>query len=255
VKTIKLWQKMGGWLITPFFIVFFYLILLGFHLPIVVANLFGKRPAKHALDYMNLSITTLIRTVGCASVRLIPPNPPLPTDRSILLVANHQSMYDIPMMMWMLRSREVGFISKRELARGIPSISYSLRNLDSVLIDRKEPRQAIPAIEAFGRLKEERKQIACIFPEGTRARDGQMKPFKGSGFDTLLNSMPSALIQPVVIDGNWELLRYKLLPVPIGVKITVKFLEPVEPRDLPADARLASIEAVIRKGLQELRDS
>lgn len=219
----------------------------------MIAYRFSKRAAKHALDGMNFSITTLIRTIGCASVRLLPPEKPLPTDRSILLVANHQSMYDIPMMMWMLRSREVGFISKKELGRKIPSISFALRNLDSVLIDRKEPRQALPAIEAFGRLKEERKQIACIFPEGTRARDGQMKPFKGAGFDTLLNQMPSALIQPVVIDGNWELLRYKLLPVPIGVKITVKFLDPIEPSSLPQQGRLSAVENVIRTALEKLR--
>jgi 1-acyl-sn-glycerol-3-phosphate acyltransferase len=155
-------------------------------------------------------------------------------------------MYDIPMMMWACRSREVGFISKKELGRWIPSISLALRTLGSVLIDRKDAKASLRAISEFGEMKEHGQQVAAIFPEGTRARDGVMKAFRPSGFLTLIKAMPSALIQPVAIRGNWRILRYQFLPIPFGTTIEMEFLEPVEPNGRAPEEVLADVESRIR---------
>lgn len=242
-------RRLLNWLITPIYIFLFFSILCVFHIFQLGGRLFGKRCQKWMLDRMNLAIVLNIRFVTGASYRVVGV-PHLPQNRSIIIVSNHQSMYDIPMMMWECRAREVGFIAKKELGRWIPSISMALRTLGSVLIDRADPQGSVAAIRAFGERKEQEHQVAAIFPEGTRARDGVMKRFKVTGFRALFAAMPGAVIQPVAIRGNWELLQYNFLPVPFGTHIELEFLPPVEPAGRPADDVLADVEARIRKAVE-----
>lgn len=234
-----------NWLITPVFLTIFFGLLLFFHVAQVMAALVSPRAQKRVLDLMNLGIILNIRLLGGASFKVYG-NQRLPASRPIILVSNHQSMYDIPMIMWLCRDRELGFIAKKELGRWIPSISFALRRLGSVLIDRKDARRAIEAIERFGTCKEDNKQVACIFPEGTRARDGAMKRFKATGLQALVRTMPSALVQPVAIRGNWELLRHNLLPVVVGSTIDITFLEPFDPSLYTPDTIVEEIERRIR---------
>lgn len=245
-----------NWCVTPIYIVLFFLILILSHPVHVIASFFGRRLHKKALDLMNLCIIWNIRLVTGASYRVIG-TPALPGNRSVIIISNHQSMYDIPMIMWACRKRELGFIAKKELGRWIPSISFALRRLGSVLIDRKDTAQSIKDIERFGQEKEAQKQVAVIFPEGTRARNGDMRKFKAMGLRTLLRSMPSALVQPVAIRGNWELLQYNFLPVPYGTRVELEFLEPMEPRDYAEEDLVAEVERRIRKavGLEIFKDS
>lgn len=238
-------HRVIDWLITPVYVSVFFAILVLFHPIHLVATWCSKRLHKHLLDLMNLCIVVNIRVTTGASYRVIG-TPALPIDRSVILVSNHQSMYDIPMLMWECRSRDVGFIAKRELARWIPSISLALRRLGSVLIDRKDAAGAVQQIEAFGRAKETARQVAAVFPEGTRARDGVIKKFKMTGLKALLETMPSAVVQPVAIRGNWRLLRFHFWPVPYGTTIELEFLEPIEPAGKSSQEVAAVVEERIR---------
>ena len=63
----------------------------------------------------------------------------LASGRPALLLSNHQSMFDIPILGAVLSSHYLKFVSKRELARRwIPSISYNLRRGGNALIDRSD---------------------------------------------------------------------------------------------------------------------
>ena len=241
--------RASDWVVTFPYIVLFFGILVFFHPISLLAACFGRRLHKHVLDLMNLCIIWNIRLTTGARYAVIG-RPTLPTGRPVILVSNHQSMYDIPMMMWECRSQNVGFIAKKELARGIPSISLALRRLGSVLIDRKDATQSVQAIEAFGRTKDEAAEVAAIFPEGTRAKDGVMKRFKYPGLKALIRSMPHALIQPVAIRGNWELLRYSFLPVPYGTSIELEFLSPIEPSGRALDDVIEELEKEIARSVR-----
>ena len=69
--------------------------------------------------------------------------------------------------------------------------------------------------------------------------------------------MPSAIIQPVAIRGNWELLRYNFLPVPFGTSIELEFLEPLEPSKYPEEELVREVERRIQQavGLEISGDS
>ena len=241
-------HRLIDWCITPVYVVLFFGILCFYHPIHLAASWCSRRAHKYLLDLMNVSIVLNIRAVTGARYRVIG-TPTLPPGRSVIIVSNHQSMYDIPMMMWECRSREVGYIAKRELGRWIPSISLALRRLGSVLIDRKDAGSAVRQIEEFGRAKEAAKQVAAVFPEGTRARDGVMKRFKATGVKTLLTSMPSAIVQPVAIRGNWELLQYHFWPVPYGTSIELEFLEPIEPAGRSAEEVVVEVERRISQAV------
>ncbi|MEY4667922.1 MAG: hypothetical protein RL518_621 [Pseudomonadota bacterium] len=237
--------KLISWVCTPLYVFVFFSILCIFHLIQLTAALFGRRAQKFALDLMNICIVWNIRVTAGARFAYVG-RPTLPEGRSIIIVSNHQSMYDIPMIMWACRAREVGFIAKKELGRWIPSISLALRTLGSVLIDRKDAKAALRAIREFGEMKERTSQVAAIFPEGTRARDGVIKTFRPSGFLTLVGAMPSALIQPVAIRGNWRILRYNFCPIPFGTTIEMEFLDPVDPSGYQPEQLLVEVESRIR---------
>jgi 1-acyl-sn-glycerol-3-phosphate acyltransferase len=105
------------------------------------------------------------------------------------------------------------------------------------------------AIQKFGKQVEEHRYAACIFPEGTRAREGVMKEFNPAGLIMLMRAAPSAIIVPVAIDGSWELMRYRMRPVPFGVRVKFTVLEPVSQREPSAKAVVRVVEDRIREAV------
>ncbi len=170
----------------------------------------------------------------------------VPQDRPLIIAVNHQSMFDIPLLITVFWPRKVRFVAKKELSRGVPSVSLGLRLMRAALIDRKDRVQALQALTSFATSIKTERGTACVFPEGTRAKDGIMKPFRPAGLATLINTVPEAVIVPVAISGSWFVVRHKLWPVEVGSQITVTILPPVEPAGISARDLAVSLEAAIR---------
>lgn len=184
-------------------------------------NVFGYKAHKISVDWLQFF---LIRCLNVLGTRFTFTNPyDIPIDEPLIIVANHQSMYDISPIMWYMRKHHPKFIAKKELGKGIPSVSYNLRHGGSVLIDRKNPRQALPAIMKFGDYIENTKRAAVIFPEGTRSKTGVPKPFQTKGLEIMIKKVPSGTIVPISINNSWKMLRYGKFPMGIGnhLKFTV----------------------------------
>ena len=98
----------------------------------------------------------------------------------IIVVSNHQSMFDIPVISSTLRALNLRYVAKKELSKWIPSISFNLRYNKSALIDRGNSSQALEEITRLAQDMERYNFSSVIFPEGTRSRDGQLKKFKTS---------------------------------------------------------------------------
>ena len=162
----------------------FGLCLVIFH-PIqwICFNVFGYQAHKKSVDYLNFFLVKCTNILGTTyrfeNLNSIPKNVPL------IVVANHQSMYDIIAIIWYMRRYHCKFVSKKELGSGIPSVSYNLRHGGSVLIDRKDPKQAIPTIKGLSEYIEKNTRSAVIFPEGTRSKTGKPKEFAQSGLKIL----------------------------------------------------------------------
>ena len=175
----------------------------------------------------------------------------LPQGKPLIIVSNHQSQYDIPPVVVGFRKHFPKFISKIELGKGIPSISYNLRKGQSALIDRKNRSQAIKEIIKLGRHIEANNYSACIFPEGTRAKDGKVKKFKVGGIETLLKTSPSAAVVPFAINGN-HLLQLNGFPMGIGEKLTYTVLDPIYRENRSAEEIANLCEEAIKKELGQV---
>jgi 1-acyl-sn-glycerol-3-phosphate acyltransferase len=176
----------------------------------------------------------------------------VPEDRPVVIISNHQSMFDIPPIVLGFRNCYPKFISKESLAKNLPSISYNLRHGKSALIDRSKGSAAIKEIFMLGRLIEKTKTAACIFPEGTRSKTGKVRTFKVAGVNALLRAAPSAIVVPFVIDGHSKLLSKGLFPLQIGLKITYTVLEPLEPGVTPVEEIVSAVEYSIKKSLNQV---
>ena len=150
--------------------------------------------------------------------------------RPCLFVSNHQSMFDIPILGTVLAPHHLKFVSKRDLVRRwIPSISYNLLRGGNALIDRGDRAGALDAIRRLGKQEVVGRGVsAVIFPEGTRARGGELAPFRPQGTLALMAAAPLAPLVPVAIDSSWRLLQHRLRPVPFGTRIRVFVGRPIE---------------------------
>ncbi|WP_299272480.1 1-acyl-sn-glycerol-3-phosphate acyltransferase [uncultured Psychroserpens sp.] len=219
-------QKLLAYPLTVIYFLVFGLTLVIFH-PIqwFCYTVFGYKAHKISVDALQFCLIHCLNVLG---TRFTWDNQyKIPKNKPLLIVSNHQSMYDISPIMWYMRRHHVKFVAKKELGKGFPSVSYNLRHGGSVLIDRKNPRQALTAMKAFGKYIEETNRAAVIFPEGTRSKTGQPKPFKTRGLELLFREMPSALIVPITVNNSWKTLRYGKFPMGIGSHIKFKVHQPI----------------------------
>src|ERR1700761_3860585 len=241
-------RKFLGYILSPIHYILFGLMLVIFQ-PIqwICFNAFGYKAHKLSVDALNFFLVCTYYPLGDAAIFINKQN--LPVGRPIIFLANHQSLYDIPAMIWFLRKYHAKFISKIELAKGIPSISYNLRHGGAANIDRKDPRQSITEIAALGTRMKENKWSAMIFPEGTRSKDGTVKAFQVGGIATLLKKCPEALIVPIAINNSWKMVRYGQFPLNTFLNMTWEVLTPIEPEKRPLEEVVLEAENEIRKAL------
>lgn len=242
-------QKILSYPLTVVFYLVFGLILVVFH-PVqwFCLKVFGYQAHKKSVDVLNgclvRSLLLLGNPVTFTGVEKVPAGVPL------IIVSNHQSMFDIPPIIWFMRKFHPKFVSKKELGKGIPSVSYNLRHGGSVLIDRKDPKQAIPVIGGLGKYIQQHTRSAVIFPEGTRSKTGEPKKFSESGLKILCKYAPSAYIVPVSINNSWKIVRYGAFPMGIGNKVTFTVHEPFAVKDIPFEEVMARTENAVIQGIK-----
>src|SRR3546814_3926828 len=133
------------------FYLWFGLVFLGFHVAGLIANAGGNRKSLlRTVEYFCLFIIRGHLILG-NRVKFINDHS-LPKGRPLLIVTNHQSMYDIPPVVWHLRRHHPLHVAKTELSRGVPFVSYVLRHSGAPLINRGNSRQALNAITDMARL-------------------------------------------------------------------------------------------------------
>jgi 1-acyl-sn-glycerol-3-phosphate acyltransferase len=217
--------RLIDWLVTPPFLLGFAATLIGFDPLLRIARCFGLRAVEIVAGALQW---TLVRVFGIAGTRLrVEREPGLVPGAPALVIANHQSMFDIPIFAALLFRNYPKYISKRELAKWLPSISYNLRRGGHAIIDRGDRAGAVAAIRSLADQVNERGVTAVIFPEGTRARFGELGAFRPAGALALLEAAPDVPVVTVTIDESWRLLRWNLMPIPFGTRVRVRIGAPI----------------------------
>ncbi|HEY0177811.1 MAG TPA: lysophospholipid acyltransferase family protein [Pedobacter sp.] len=243
-------NKFLGYIFTPVFYIFFFLTLIVFQ-PIqwVCHRFFGYKAHKVSVDYLNFFLTYCQIFLGNSTTFINEQD--IPLNQPVIFIANHQSMYDIPGIIWFMRKYHVKFISKIELTKGIPSISFNLKYGGGANINRKDSKQAVSEIIKLGRRMKDNNWSAMIFAEGTRAKDGRMKPFQVGGIATLLKVVPRALIVPIAIENSWKIVQYGSFPLSFGERIRWTVLPPIPTSDKNPEEITLMAENAIRTALKQ----
>lgn len=238
-------KKIIAFILSIIFVVCFFIFLVIFH-PIqwLCLKVAGYGAHKVSVDILNFFLLKSYYLLG-NRVKFIN-RQQLPIGRPIIFVSNHQSMFDIPPLIYYLRRYHAKFISKIELASGIPSVSFNLRHGGGANIDRKDPKQSVAEILKLAVNMKNKKWSAVIFPEGTRSKTGAVKPFNVGGIATILKKVPEALIVPVVINNSWKIVRHGMFPMGVFLSLSWEVLAPIEPAG-------KSIEEVVNEAEQAIR--
>lgn len=204
---------------TLFIIVWVVLATIFFGLTVILIALFSKRGnvAHRVARQWARSILFVSRVpVDVSGLEHIPQG------RSCILMANHQSNFDIPVLLGRL-PMQFRWLAKQELFR-IPIFGRGMRGCGYISIDRSNRKLAFASLREAARKIREGVSV-MIFPEGTRSEDGKIRPFKKGGFVLAVDA--GVPIVPVVIYGTRSIMpKGRLMIQSQGVRM--QMLAPID---------------------------
>ncbi len=158
-------------------------------------------------------------------------------DKPLVFVANHGSYLDWLLLHVVLRRkfhRKIQFLAKEKVARN-PLFRVLVRSTESIVVQESKKMRAIALVaKVLASASPGEKNIFCIFPEGTRSRNGEPLPTLNGGV-WLARKFKIPLV-PVALCGFWEawppLAR---LPRIKKWHLAIHFLDPVNLSNFPDD--------------------
>jgi 1-acyl-sn-glycerol-3-phosphate acyltransferase len=155
-------------------------------------------------------------------------------------MANHQSNFDIPVLLGHL-AVQFRWLAKVELFK-IPIFGRAMRKVGYISIDRYDRESAFKSLDvAANKIKSG--VSVLIFPEGTRSRDGKIRPFKKGGFVMAIDS--GVPIVPVVITGTRAIMpkgKFRIYPGQVSMVIH----KPIDTSTYTRETKEALMESVRR---------
>jgi len=134
---------------------------------------------------------------------------------SYVVAANHQSIYDIPIVFTTL-PLQLRIVAKESLGR-IPFLGWHLQRTGHLLVDRKNPGAGI--LKRMATLVAAAHSV-IVFPEGTRSVDGSVGRFKGGIFllaiDSTLPVLPISIAR-----SRFVMTKGRLMVRPEAVDVTI----------------------------------
>lgn len=198
----------------------------------------GRGYTAHAIARVWARVILVVTRVGVTVDGL----QHLEAGRTYVFVANHQSLYDIPVLFWSLPF-QLRIIAKESLGR-FPVIGAHLRRSGHMLVDRSRPDRA-GIFGWAGRLTRDGLSL-IVFPEGTRSRDGRVQPFKGGSF--YLAMQAGLPLVPLSIMGSRHVMRKGELTARPG-RVTLVIHPPITTRqsDAPAPSEVRALAEQVRQ--------
>ncbi len=124
------------------------------------------------------------------------------TGRPSVIIANHQSDFDIPILLAVM-DKPYGMVAKMSIKK-LPLVRTWMDYIGCTFIDRSDARQSIKALNESGEQLPLGRSVV-IFPEGTRSKGENMNEFGSGAFKVAFKH--KAPIIPVSIDGSYKIME------------------------------------------------
>lgn len=170
----------------------------------------------------------------------------VPDGEAFVVMSNHRSHYDIPVLFQALRPRRLRMVAKAELFR-VPIWAGAMRAAGFVEVNRSN---RIAAMRSLERARDAIRAGTSIWiaPEGTRGSGAELGSFKKGGFHLAVGA--EARILPLSVLGTERILPARGTHVTDGERVTVRVGAPVDPRDY-AERDLKLLMAAVRERIVE----
>jgi 1-acyl-sn-glycerol-3-phosphate acyltransferase len=180
----------------------------------------------------------------------------LDPNQTYVFVSNHRSYLDTAAM-FIYTGRRIGLLAKKELLK-VPVLGVGMGFVNVMAIDRSNRESAIRTTEAAAQRIKSGVSFA-VFVEGTRAKPGELLPFKKGAF--YMARQAGVPVVPVAIKNSDELMG-KGTGVARAGTIEMVFMKPMNTlervSDEAIDQLIAETRQVIKKeletGFQDLQD-
>lgn len=164
---------------------------------------------------------------------------------TFVVMSNHRSLYDIPVLFRALPGRRLRMVTKSELFR-VPVWGRAMRASGFIEVDRKDRERAIASLKA-ARATLDAGVDVWIAPEGTRSRTGALGPFKQGGFVLAIET--ERRILPVAIRGTERVLAADGALVSKGARVEVAIGTPIDAGEY-GEQRRPELVAKVREVLE-----
>lgn len=170
--------------------------------------------------------------------------------RPYLVVANHQSVIDI-CALFRAVPVPLRFLLKQEMKR-VPFVGWYAWATGMLFIVRDD-RRAGPQLRRDAAAMLASGRSLCLFPEGTRSRDGRMAPFKAGSLQAAIDAGVDIL--PVALDGAGRVLPptgfFRVRPGTIRVAVGQPLPTRVDGVPVPRQQLAAQAQAQVAQQLAQ----
>lgn len=239
------WQSENGWIRSALFVIIGVIVTAfmsscAFIFPIVSPGENKSHKIANIWARILLTLTnTKVRVIGAENVLSQEPG---------VYMSNHQSDIDILILLAHVPG-QFRWIVKKELFQ-IPVFGAAMKKAGYIEIDRQHHERAMISLDAAARKISEGKSVMS-FPEGTRSKDGMVKPFKQGMFHLAIKS--GVPIVPISIIGAHEIMPKRSLMIKPG-KVTIVIDKPIDVKGYSIETRhdlIAKVRNVIIKNCEE----
>ncbi len=224
---------------------------------LVVVPLVWAAPARKDrvlaiwLRGLGAAMVGMVRVIGGGRFE---PFPVIPFAPGVLVLMNHQSLLDIPIVVRCVEGGYSRIVTRKRYAKGVPVISRMIKLYEYPVVDSKGGLKG--QIEMLRAVARDPRVPIVVYPEGTRSHDGELLPFRRGAVDTLLRHRRWK-VYLLTADGTLPCGRLKDMlngvhTVRCRLSLSGPFDTPSDPKDFPT--WIEEMEGRMRKNLAELRN-
>ena len=161
----------------------------------------GPTILGHWQRFLARTLFLILKRIGGAGI----PRPGgVPGGPGVLVLMNHQSVLDIPMVIASVDGVFSRIVTRQRYAKWIPVISHTLRTLEYPMVNpAAKAGKGRRLLEQLDHVAQTSEAPLILFPEGTRTQDGEIGQFRTAGLERILAAREWE-VYVLVSDGYWR---------------------------------------------------